>query len=370
MDSVAEREREEIFPGEEFRAVCGSLEKDAAAWLDGLTKPKGSLGRLEEIAIRLYAMAGGRTPLKVDPCHLYTVAGDHGIAARHVSPFPQAVTRQMVENFLAGGAAVNVLCRTNGIRHLVIDAGCAGGPFGAHNLLVDRRLGDGTSDISIGPAMSKDVCRQGLRAGFAIAADAARAGCACIALGEMGIANSTSATALFCALLGQEAGRIAGPGAGATPQMVRHKACMVARALAANADAVGSGSPLAILAALGGFEIVIIAGIMLGCASRRLPFLVDGFICTAAYAAAMAFFPKIYGYAFLSHCSAEPAFEMLAGKLSPYHPLLSLGMRLGEGTGAAVALPILRDSAAIFNEMATLANAGVSATDQDRMDDF
>ena len=184
-----------IFPGSRIRPVAAADLAAARAHLDSLTKPVGSLGRLETLAARLWAMTGGR-PLHVEPALMLTVAGDHGIAARGVSPFPQAVTRQMVANFLAGGAAINVLCAANGLSLRVVDAGCAGGPFPSHPLLLDRRQGDGTADMSTGPAMSLDACEASLRAGFALARDAHAEGFRTLGLGEMGIANSTAATAL------------------------------------------------------------------------------------------------------------------------------------------------------------------------------
>lgn len=347
----------------------------AHAYLDSLTKPVGSLGRLEILAARLRAMAGGR-PLAVEPALMFTVAADHGIAGQGVSPFPQAVTRQMVANFLAGGAAINVLCRCNGLSLRVVDAGCAGGPFPAHPLLLERRQGDGTADMSQGPAMSLATCEAALRAGFALARDAFAEGFRCLGLGEMGIANSTAATALYCALLDLAPEAVAGPGAGAEPAMVARKARLVARALNVNADAVARG-PVETLAALGGFELAVMCGAMLGAAAQGMPVLVDGFISTSACAAALAIAPELAGYAILTHVSAEPGYaaavRRMAERAAPAGgkdwgtPLLQLGLRLGEGTGAALAWPLVRSAAAICNEMATMDSAGVSATEEDRL---
>lgn len=371
-----------LFPGECIRPVDEADCAAARAHLDSLTKPVGSLGRLEDLAARLWAMTGtcaqrdarGRPlPLVVAPALMLTVAGDHGIAARGVSPFPQAVTRQMVANFLAGGAAVNALCRACGMELRVVDAGCAGGPFAPHPLLLERRQGEGTADLSQGPAMSRAVCESALRAGFALATDAAEQGFRCLAAGEMGIANSTPATALYCALLGLDPEAVAGPGAGAAPAMVRRKARLVARALSVNAEALAAGDAVDVLAALGGYEIAIMAGIVLGAAARGLPVLVDGFISSAACVAALAIAPDAAGYAIFSHSSAEPGYALalrrLARRLGPLwrEPLLDLGLRLGEGTGAALAWPLLAAAAAVWNEMATMDEAGVSATEKDRI---
>lgn len=377
LSSAAGEAFARLFPGERIRPVAPEDLVAARAYLDSLTKPVGSLGRLEGLAARLWAMAGGARPLVVEPGLMLTVAGDHGIARQAVSPFPQAVTRQMVANFLAGGAAINALCRCNGLELRVVDAGCAGGPFAGHPLLLDRRQGDGTADMSEGPAMSLAACESALRAGFALARDARERGFRSLGLGEMGIANSTAATALYCALLGLAPEEAAGPGAGAEPAMVARKARLVAQALDVNAAAVARG-PVETLAALGGFEIAVMCGAMLGAAARGMPVLVDGFISTSACAAALAIAPELAGYAVLTHVSAEPGYaravKRMAERAAPHAgdpdwgaPLLELGLRLGEGTGAALAWPLVRSAAAICNEMATMDAAGVSATEEDRI---
>ncbi|MDR1777873.1 MAG: nicotinate-nucleotide--dimethylbenzimidazole phosphoribosyltransferase [Desulfovibrio sp.] len=348
-----------------MKQLCADIEaiqerhlQAARARLDDLTKPRGSLGRLEDAAARLFAMGGGRFPLVLEPAVLFTVAGDHGVAAQGVSPVPQAVTRQMVRNFLNGGAAINAFCRTGGMDFRVVDAGCAGGPFEAHPLLLDRRLGDGTADMSLGPAMPREVCLRGIEAGISLVGD--WAGYACIGAGEMGIANSTSAAALYCALLDVPPESVVGPGAGAAPDMVRRKVEVARRALEVNAALIRADDPVGVLAALGGFETAMLCGIVLGAARARVPVLADGFICGAACAAAVKICPDAAGYVVLSHLSAEPGHSVALGKLFPgQRPLLDLGMRLGEGTGAAAAYPLLRCAAAMYNEMATFAAAGV-----------
>lgn len=347
--------------------IAPLLAKDmeaAQAHLDDLTKPRGSLGRLEDLAQRLYAMSGGQTPLDVAPAIMLTVAGDHGVAAQGVSPFPQAVTRQMVLNFFNNGAGVNALCRASGMDLRVVDAGCDGGPYPPNDILIERRLGDGTADMSQGPAMSREVCLKGLRMGVELARDLADKGYRCLGVGEMGIANSTSGTALYCALLGLDPVEMTGPGAGADAAMVRHKADVVRRALEVNAALLREGDAIDVLAALGGYEIVLMAGLMLGAASQRLPVLVDGFICSAAYVAALHICPQLAEYAVLSHASAEPgharALARLTGGEARNNPLLHLNMRLGEGTGGAVAYNLLRCAAAMFNDMATFSSAGVA----------
>lgn len=352
----------ELFPEARFEAIDEKDLAAARARLDSLTKPVGSLGRLEEMAPRLYAINLGETPLSVTPAIFYVAAADHGVAARKVSPFPQAATRQMVENFLAGGAAINCLTDAFDLSLRIIDAGCLGDPFPANPALINMRLGAGTADFSEGPAMSVDVCRRGLRLGFEIGANAASFGYRCVGAGEMGIGNTTTAAALYCAFLDIDPDDAVGAGTGAPPEMIREKARIVRRALEKNADSLGD--PLKTLAALGGFEIVELAGIMLACAAFRLPLIVDGFISSAAYVAALKLFPGLAGYAFLAHKSAERGYALVMRKLGA-EPYLDLGLRLGEGAGAALLYPMLRGACAVYNDMATMSEAGVSAKDSE-----
>lgn len=331
----------------------------AQAHLDTQTKPKGSLGTLENIACRLVALAGGAKPC-ADPARVCTCAGDHGVAAQGVSLFPQEVTRQMVENFVRNGAAINVLTRTAGVDLKVVDAGCLGGPFPEHPALVQCKVAPGTRDFTSGPAMTRNECLAALENGIRLALTAGEDGVRTLCTGEMGIANTTPATALFCAYLGLEPGDITGPGTGLNAEGVRHKARVVERALALHAPAIATGDPVEILACLGGFEIATLAGMLLGGASLGMALVVDGFISTSAFAAARAIHPGVSEYAFFAHASAEPGFAAVMDGLGG-QPLLNLGLRLGEGTGAAMAVFILRCAANIYNEMATFASAGVTS---------
>lgn len=329
----------------------------AQAHLDSQTKPRGSLGALEGIACRLVALAGGGAP-RVDPARVCTCAGDHGVAAQGVSLFPQEVTRQMVENFVGNGAAINVLSRTAGVDLKVVDAGCLGGPFAEHPALVQCKVAPGTRDFTTGPAMTREQCLQALENGVRLARTARDEGFVTLCTGEMGIANTTPATALFCAWLGLDPEAITGPGTGLNAEGVRHKARVIERALALHAPAIATGDPIGILACLGGYEIATLAGMLLGGASLGMALVVDGFISTSAFAAARAICPAVAEYAFFAHASAEPGFAAVVEALGA-QPLLNLGMRLGEGTGAAMAVFILRCAANIYNEMATFAAAGV-----------
>ncbi len=343
-------------------APVDGLRPKAQARLDSLTKPRGSMGRLEELAALLYRIQDGPERIQVDPARCVVMAGDHGVAGPDgpgVSAFPQDVTRQMVLNFVAGGAAINALCRSATVQLQVVDVGCAGGTFPQHNTLVQQKVAPGTANFLDGPAMSLEQCRQALEVGIQLANDAAAQGVRTMCLGEMGIGNTTAASAVFAAFLGLNAQDIVGPGTGLDAQGVSRKAEVVAQALTHHAPAIESGDPLAMLAAVGGLEIAGLAGLVLGAAANELLVAVDGFIATAAYTAAQAFQPLVAEYAIFAHASAEPGHKLVMQALNA-SPLLHLGMRLGEGTGAVLCCQVLRAAAAIFNDMATFDSAGVS----------
>ncbi len=341
--------------------VDQGLAQAGQAHLDNLTKPQGSLGRLEELALQLYLVQGGQAP-KADPARVYTVAGDHGVVAEGVSLFPQEVTRQMVQNFLSGGAGINVLARTVGAELFVVDAGCLGPDFDEHPNLIRGKVAQGTANLAKGPAMTREQCVQALLLGVKLADSAHEAGVRVLGTGDMGIGNTTPSTALYCAYLGLDPASMTGPGTGLDKQGVSRKVEVVRQGLAVNAGVVASGDPLDILAALGGLEIACLAGLVLGGARNRQLVCVDGFISTAACVAAWKLCPACLDYVALSHASAEPghrhAVEAMGKK-----PLLDLGLRLGEGTGAALAMFLVRSAAAIFNEMASFASAGVSTAE-------
>lgn len=343
-----------------IQEVDMSRESQARAHLDGLTKPKGSLGRLEDIVTLLVCMSGER-PLALDPVRLFTVAGDHGIVSDGVSPYPQEVTRQMLANFLAGGAAINVLSRQAGAQLKVVDAGCVGEPFAPHPDLIDRRVRSGTANFLNGPAMTAEECVECLQRGMALVDDAVAEGCRCVGIGEMGIGNTTPATALFAAYLHIAPAVLTGPGSGLDKDGVHRKALVVQRALNAHARVLSIGKPLSILATLGGLEIAMMAGIVLGAAQNKVPCLIDGFIAQSSYLAAVRLCPAAEGFCLITHASGEPGSPMILPALNK-KPLLDLGLRLGEGTGCALAVPLVRASIAIYEQMATLVSAGVSDT--------
>ncbi len=318
-----------------------------------LTKPPGSLGRLEELGVILAAMQGTQQP-HVDKVWITVFASDHGVVAEGVSAFPQVVTAEMVRNFARGGAAISVLARTWDARLEVVNVGTVQ-PLEELLGVLDARIGPGTANFVHEPAMTGDQLQEALDVGHDTAERAVINGAHLFVGGEMGIGNTTSAAALACALLGLPAAQLAGPGTGLDAVGVSHKALVIERALAHHRSA----RPLEVLQRLGGFEIAALVGAYLRCGQLGLPALVDGFITTAAALVAIRLRPDLATWLFYSHCSAEPGHHRLLDALAA-KPLLELGMRLGEGSGAAVAVPMFRAAAALHAGMATFGEAGVS----------
>lgn len=327
----------------------------ARARQDQLTKPPGSLGRLEEIAVRLAAMQGTQQP-SLERVRIVVFAADHGIAEEGVSAFPQAVTGQMIANFARGGAAISVLARSLGADLEVVDAGSKADSAAMAGVIV-RKAGEGTANFRHHPAMSGDQLATALDTGRHAVERAVKHGAQLFIGGEMGIANTSAATAVACALLRKPAAEMAGPGTGLDASGVARKTRIIDEALALHGPALTS--PLEVLRHVGGFEIVALAGAYLACAQAGLPVLVDGFIASSAALAAMRIRPDAADWWFYGHASAEPGHARLMAALEA-KPLVDLGLRLGEGSGAAVALPILRLAAALHGQMATFADAGVS----------
>jgi nicotinate-nucleotide--dimethylbenzimidazole phosphoribosyltransferase len=313
---------------------------DAQAALDAKTKPRGSLGRLEELATRIAAVRGTPHPGRLD-ASIVVAAADHGVAAEGVSAYPAEVTRQMLANFEAGGAAVCVLARATGARVLVADVG----------------VGTPTGNIAVGPAMTEEAARGLLREGEACAAQLDADGVGIVALGEMGIANSTVAAALAAALLDVDAERVCGRGTGIDDEGLARKVAVVRRALSANR--VDRDDAVAVIAALGGSELAFLCGVALGAAARRMVVVLDGFISSIAGLAAVRIAPGAAGAMIAAHLSPEPGHRLVLDELG-LEPLLDLGLRLGEGSGAALCLPLLHASLAVLDEMATFEAAGVT----------
>ena len=324
--------------------------------IDHKTKPLGALGQLEQLALHIGRIQQTLTPTLKQP-HILVFAGDHGAAKAGVSAFPQDVTWQMVENFLSGGAAINVFARHNGLAIKVIDAGVAH-DFGPRDGLIDASIAPGTANYIAEPAMSTAQCAAALAKGAALAHALADEGCNVIGFGEMGIGNTAAASLITHALTGTPLIDCIGRGTGLDDAGLARKRELLVQAvsraaLPADADA------RTVLAEFGGFEIVMMAGAMLGAAERGMTLLIDGFIVTSALLAASRIAPHIREYCVFCHKSVEP------GHLAQLHdlgadPLLDLGLRLGEGTGAALAWPVIGAAVAFLNEMASFEAAGVS----------
>ena len=333
------------------------MERACARQLN-LTKPPGSLGRLEEVANRLAAIQQTLSPVIHRPT-IIVFAADHGVCEEGVNPYPQAVTAQMAANFARGGAAINALTRAVGAELLVVDAGIA------HEIpetrgLIRRPIAAGTRNFCAGPAMSPAETTSAIALGIEMAEQAHAAGSTLLGIGEMGIGNSTAAAAVAAALTGLQAAAVTGPGTGADAECLARKRSAVERALALHAESLSQ--PLDILASVGGLEIGAMCGVCLGGAAHRQAVLVDGFIATAAAALAVRLNPTVRDYLFAAHRSTEPGHTPLLAIIG-HKPLLDLNMRLGEGTGAALAVPILRAAVEAFTGMATFDSAGVSQSE-------
>jgi nicotinate-nucleotide--dimethylbenzimidazole phosphoribosyltransferase len=341
----------ETVPSVDARAAA-----EAEAELGRKTKPRGSLGRLESLAIQVAAIRGTGRPGALRSC-VVVAAADHGVAEEGVSAYPSEVTRQMVLNFAAGGAAVCVLAREARAGLVVVDAGVRE-PV-AHEKVRDLRLGPGTANAAQGPAMSRETAVESVLRGARIADELASDGFGVLALGEMGIGNTTAATAVTASLLRLGPSLVCGPGTGLDEAGVAHKADVVARMLAVNDP--DPSDPLDVLRTVGGFELGVLAGVVLGGARARIVVVVDGFISAAAALLAARLAPRSAGFLVAGHRSTEPGHGAILEELG-LAPLLDLSLRLGEGSGAALALPLVGSAIAVLREMATFEGADVTDT--------
>lgn len=321
------------------------------------TKPPGALGRIEALALQIGLIQQSLQPALGTP-HLLVCAGDHGAARAGISAYPQEVTWQMVENFLAGGAAINVFARQMGMGLTVVDAGVAH-DFGPRPRLVDAKIAPGTANYLDEPAMSAVQCGAALERGRFLAHALAEQGCKTLGFGEMGIGNSASASLLTHCLIDAPLAQVIGRGTGLDDAGLARKHALLGEALARGGRQC---APLAALAEYGGFEIAMLAGAMLGAAERRMLLLIDGFIVTAALLVAHALAPAILPYCVFAHRSQEPGHALQLAHLGA-EPLLQLDLRLGEGTGAALAWPLVQAAVNFLNEMASFESAGVSGKD-------
>lgn len=337
--------------------AANGLEQELRHKINTRTKPLGSLGQLEDLALQLGLLQGTTQPRVVAPC-MYVCAADHGLARRGVSAYPPEVTAQMVLNFLAGGAAINVFCRLNEVALKVVNAG-VDHDFPAHDLLIDRPVGRGTADCSAGLAMSAAECAAALDLGASLTAQALAAGSTVIGFGEMGIGNSSSAALVGAAATGKVVAQMVGPGTGLDTAGLARKKAVLTECMNLHGK---PHDPRDILQAYGGFEIAAMAGGMAAAAGTGLAVLVDGFICTAAALIAVKLVPECRKHMIFCHASSEPGHGHMLEALKA-RPLLDLGLHLGEGTGAALALPLLRAACAFLDQMASFEAAGVSGAD-------
>ncbi|WP_319461822.1 nicotinate-nucleotide--dimethylbenzimidazole phosphoribosyltransferase [Micromonospora sp. RTP1Z1] len=350
-------------------AAIGPLDEAAMAAardLQGrLTKPAGSLGALEPLSVRLAGLAGNCPPPLPEPAAVAIFAGDHGVHAQGVTPWPQEVTAQMIGNFLAGGAVVNAFARQAGASVTVVDVGVAtplpadpdeaADPAGPR--LVAANVRPGTRDMTVGAALTRDEARAAVETGIRIADELVDAGAGILLTGDMGIGNTTPAAALIAAFTGVDPAEATGRGTGVDDETYRRKVGVVRAAL--DRHAPDPADPLGVLAAVGGLEHAALAGLILGAAARRVPVLLDGVIAVSAALAAAAFAPHAVGAMVAGHRSAEPGATAALRHLG-LDPLIDLGLRLGEGTGALLALPVVTGAVRVLHEVATFDSAGVA----------
>jgi nicotinate-nucleotide--dimethylbenzimidazole phosphoribosyltransferase len=322
---------------------------------DDLTKPRGSLGRLEQLSIQIAGIKADPSP-KIEHKAIVTMAADHGVVKEGVSLYPQEVTSQMVHNFLKGGAGINVLAKHIGARNIIVDMGVIGG-FAPTPGLICKMIDFGTKNMARGPAMTRQQAIDTLEAGIDVVNEEEKKGLDIVGTGDMGIGNTTASSAIFAAISGFPVDKITGRGTGIDDRQLSEKVATIEKALAVNTpdpeDAVD------VLAKVGGFEIGGLAGVILGAASKRIPVVIDGFISGAAALIAAGISPQVKDYYIASHCSVEPGHRLLLEHLK-LSPLMDLNMRLGEGTGAALGIFLAEAAVKILNEMSTFSEAGVS----------
>ncbi|MCX7990886.1 MAG: nicotinate-nucleotide--dimethylbenzimidazole phosphoribosyltransferase [Proteobacteria bacterium] len=332
-----------------------NLIKKAYERIDNLTKPKGSLGRLEEIAGKLYAINDGRMPVSFKKA-VVVFASDHGITAQNVSPYPNYVTYQMVYNFLSGGAGINVFARHSRSDVFVVDVGVDYN-FGETNRLIVKKVAKGTKDFSKEPAMTIEEAKKSIVAGMEMGEEVYKRGYNLVGTGEMGIGNTTPSTAIMSVITGVSLDLLTGRGAGLDDDGLKRKKEVIEKAIILHKPV--KNDPLDILSKVGGFEIGAIAGLILYCSSKKIPVVVDGFISSAGFLISYLFSKDVKDYVFFAHRSNEQGhrvfFDFIGEK-----PVLDLDMRLGEGTGSALAFFIIEASAKMFLEMATFESANIS----------
>ena len=322
---------------------------------DELTKPKGSLGHLEELSIKIAGIRGEAIPA-LEHRAIITMAADHGVVAEEVTLYPQEVTRQMVFNFLSGGAGINVLARYIGARVVVVDMGVIGG-FEPHPALTCQMIDFGTRNMSRGPAMTRQQAIDAIEGGIVVLEAEVARGLDIVGTGDMGIGNTTTSSAICAVITGKPVAEVTGRGTGIGEEQLAHKVKVIERALSVNQP--DPGDPIDVLSKVGGFEIGGLAGVILAATAHRIPIVIDGFISGAAALIAVGLSPLVKDYLIAAHTSVEPGHQILLHYLG-LTPLLNLRMRLGEGTGAALGIFLAEAGVKVLKEMATFAEAGVS----------
>lgn len=340
---------------ESIRPLDGAAMRAARERQDDLTKPRGSLGRLEDLAVRLAGITGRVRPYLEKPA-VFVMAADHGVTHEGVSLYPQEVTAQMVANFVRGGAGINVLARHVGARVVVVDVGVRGDTVPAANL-VRKKVAAGSGNIARGPAMTREQAVAAVEAGIEVVETEASKGLDLAATGDMGIGNTTPSSAVCAVLTGEPVEAVTGRGTGLDDAGLARKCEVIRRALAVNRP--DPSDPLDVLAGVGGFEIGAIAGVILACAAHRIPVVIDGFVSGAGALIAAGLAPLAREYMIAGHLSAEPGHAFVLKHLG-LDPLLCLGMRLGEGTGACLGMFLVAAAAKLQAEMATFSEAGVA----------
>jgi len=339
----------------EIRPLDEGAMAEAQARQNMLTKPRGSLGRLEELSVKIAGITGKVMP-RIEQKAIVTMAGDHGVVAEGVCAYPQEVTAQMVYNFLRGGAGINVLARHIAARVVVVDMGVAAN-LEPHPSLVSKKIAFGTRNMAKEPAMSREQALQAIEGGIEVINEEVAKGLDIVGVGDMGIGNTTPSSAICATLTGEPVAKVTGKGTGIGDEQLASKVKVIETALALNKP--DPKDAIDVLSKVGGFEIGGIAGVILGAAAQRIPVVIDGFIAGAAALIATRLCPKVKDYLIAAHVSAEAGHKVMLDYLG-LEPLLDLGMRLGEGTGAALAISIVEAAAKTLVEMATFADAGVS----------
>jgi len=333
---------------------------EARARQNLLTKPEGSLGRLEDLSIQIAGIQRKAIP-EINHKAIITMAGDHGVVAEGVGNWPQEVTAQMVDNFLIGGAGINVMAKQAGARNIIVDIGIAT-EMKPHPKLISRKVAPGTGNIAAGTAMTPEQAVKAVETGIEIVNDEIARGLDIVGTGDMGIGNTTASSAICVVITGRNPSEVTGRGTGISDEQLEHKISIVEKALAVNRP--DSSQPLDILAKVGGLEIGGLTGVILGSSAQRIPVVIDGFISGAAALIAVSLAPMCKDYLIASHVSAETGHHAMLEHMG-LTPLLDLGLRLGEGTGAALGIFLCDTAVKVLSDMSTFAEAGVSESSEE-----